>query len=55
MAVKKKAAFTKSNILKMERYKNRRDLLSVLLHDEQRYTFKQVDSLIENFMKGKVK
>ena len=32
-----------------------RDLLSPLLKDGQQYTHDQVQSLIENFMKGKVK
>lgn len=49
--------FSKSHILTFKRYANRRDLLSVLLKDDQRYTMDQVDSLIQNFQtpKGKVK
>ena len=46
--------FTKRNILTFRRYAKRRDLLSVLLKEGQEYTMDQVDSLIEDFMKGKV-
>ena len=51
------ATFSKSHILTFKRYANRRDLLSVLLKDNQRYTMDQVDGLIKNFQtpKGKVK
>ena len=37
-----------------DRYRERRDLLGVLLDKDQRYTFSEVDALIDNFMKGKV-
>lgn len=47
--------FTKRTILTFQRYAKRRDLLSVLLKDGKEYTMEQVDSLIQNFMKGKVK
>ena len=49
--------FSKSHILTFKRYANRRDLLSVLLKDNQRYTMDQVDGLIQKFQtpKGKVK
>ena len=66
MAVKKKApaapaekaaspVFSKQNILTFERYAGRRDLLSVLLEDGKMYTIDQVDDLIGQFMKGKVR
>ena len=35
-------------------YRERRDLLGVLLDKDRRYTFSEVDALIDNFMKGKV-
>lgn len=47
-------AFIKRNILAFQRYAKRRDLLSVLLKDGEEYTMEQVDSLLQNFMKGKV-
>ncbi len=48
--------FSKAHILTFKRYANRRDLLSVLLKDDQRYTLEQVDGLIQRFQtpKGKV-
>ncbi len=48
--------FSKAHILTFKRYANRRDLLSVLLKDDQRYTLDQVDGLIQKFQtpKGKV-
>ena len=59
MAVKRKTeagapAFTGAQILTFDRYRERRDLLGVLLDKDQRYTFSEVDALIDNFMKGKV-
>ena len=41
-------------LLTFDRYRERRDLLGVLLDKDQRYTFSEVDALIDNFMKGKV-
>lgn len=51
------ATFSKAHILTFKRYANRRDLLSVLLKEDQSYTLEQVDGLIQNFQtpKGKVK
>ena len=46
--------FTKINILAFQRYAKRCDLLSVLLKDGEEYTMEQVDSLLQNIMKGKV-
>ena len=51
---KAKITFTKAKILKCKRYKNRVDLLGVLLKENKAYTFEEVDALIEKFMKGKV-
>ena len=47
--------FPKERVLTFKRYANRRDLLSILLKDGQEYTHDQVQNLIDNFMKGKVK
>ena len=65
MATRKKAAtgdehtptvvFPKERVLTFKRYADRRDLLSVLLEDGKEYTFDQIDGLINDFMKGKVK
>ena len=53
--VKQPVVFSNAKILKLTGYAHRRDLLSVLLEDGKEYTKDQVDSLIEDFMKGKVK
>lgn len=64
MATKKKiaegggehpVAFSKEQILKMERYANRKDLLSVILEDGHAFTLERVDKRMEEFLKGKVK
>lgn len=47
--------FTKEQLLAFSRYRERRDLLGVLLEDHKRYTYAEVDTLIEGFMKGKVR
>lgn len=47
--------FSKSQLVKCGKYRNRRDLVDALLDDNKKYTMKQVDTMIENFMKGKVK
>jgi hypothetical protein len=60
MATKKKeiqqeSKFTKEQILGSKKYSNRRDVLVAILSDDKSYTLEQVDSLLDKFMKGKVK
>jgi hypothetical protein len=45
------AAFSKSQILTAKKYIDRRDLLAVLLIDDQPYTLVEVDKLIDEFLK----
>ena len=52
---KQETVFTKEQILASKKYKNRRDVLGAILKDGASYTLEQVDSLLEKFMKGKVK
>ena len=47
--------FTKEQILASNKYSGRKDVLNVLLDEGIQYTLEQVDSIIEKFMKGKVK
>lgn len=47
-------SYTKEQILKSKKYKNRTDLLNTILQDNKEYTIAQVDSEIEKFMKRKV-
>lgn len=46
--------YSKEQILNSKRYSNRRDALGVILADDKMYTKEDVDSLLEQFMKGKV-
>ena len=48
---KKAPEYTKEHILTFRQYAKRRDLLSVLLKDEKRYTKEQVDKILQKFMK----
>lgn len=52
---KSEALFTKNQILSSANYRERRDLLNVLLKDDQQYSLQAVDQEIEKFMKRKVK
>lgn len=52
--VKKVLKYNKKELLESNKYANRKDLLRVLLKDEQVYSFAQVDKEISDFMKGKV-
>lgn len=52
--VKEEVKFTKDSIIRSEKYKNRADILNVLLEEGKEYTLDAVDVLIEKFMKGKV-
>lgn len=50
-----KITFTKEQIISSKKYRDRKDLINVLLKNGQSYSLNEVDDLIENFMKGKVK
>ena len=54
-AEKHESAFTKAQLLSAKRFASRRDLLDALLKENQKYTVKAVEQIIENYMKGKVK
>lgn len=47
--------FSKEQLIKSSKFKHNRDLVSVLLEDEKRYSIDDVEKLIEKYMKGKVK
>jgi len=46
--------FPKEQILSAKRFSNRKDILGELLEDGVEYSFDQVDSLMDEYMKGKV-
>lgn len=48
--------FSKEQLINSKKYSNRQDALGTLLDDGEQYTIKQVDSILDEFMKkGKVK
>ena len=49
------STFTKEQILKSKNYRHKRDLINALLVNGRSYTLKNVDEMIENFLKGAAK
>lgn len=47
-------AFTKAQLTSAQKYRHMKDIVNVVLKDDQTYTFEQVDDLIEKFKKKKV-
>jgi hypothetical protein len=47
--------FTKEALMNSRRFRNERDIVSALLKDDVEYTVSEVDSMITEYMKGKVK
>ena len=45
-------SYTKEQIYKSKRYMNKKDIVTVMLKDNERYTFEEVDVLINQFLKG---
>ncbi len=60
MATKKKiettqeSMFTKEQILASKKYANRKDVCKTVIPEDFHGTLTEVDTLIDNFMKGKV-
>lgn len=51
----KEIKFSKEQILKSKKYENERDVISALLKEDKKYSFSDIDKLINDFMKGKVR
>lgn len=47
--------FTKTQILLARKYRHQKDVVNVVLEDGQLYSLKEVDRLINRFMKKEVK
>ncbi len=47
--------FNKEQILASARYADRRDLVGALLKDSEKYTMAEIDKMISDYLKGKVK
>lgn len=54
-AENKAQAFAKEQIVGAKKYENDIDVINALLKDGESYTLAEVDKIIENFKKGKVK
>jgi hypothetical protein len=47
--------FSKEQILASARYSNNKDLVDAILDEKKKYDLETVDSLVKEYMKGKVK
>ncbi|WP_462425754.1 hypothetical protein [Fusobacterium varium] len=47
--------FTKNSLVNSEKYKSKKILLKVLLEDEKKYSFKEVEKIIDDYLKKGVK
>ena len=54
-AVLDEPVFTKEQLMNSKKYRDRADLIGAVLISGQSYTFKQVDTEIEKFMKKEIK
>lgn len=53
-AEKAEIRFSKEQLLKAKRYREDRDILTVLLSENDFYTFNEVDTIINNFKEREV-
>lgn len=53
--IQEEPKFNKEQILKSKKYRESIDIVGALLRDGEGYTLKQVDSLLDDFMKKEIK
>ena len=53
--VKQVDVYNKEQLISSKKFMNSKDVLSALLEDDKEYSESEVNEIIENFMKGKVK
>ena len=53
--VKQVDVFNKEQLISSKKFMNNKDVLYALLEDNKEYSESEVNEIIENFMKGKVK
>ena len=46
--------YSKEQIIESKKYSNRKDILNVLLKDDEEYSFSRIDEIIEEFMNKEV-
>jgi hypothetical protein len=51
----KENKFSKEQLLESQKYKDERDLINALLKEDKKYSLSDVDKIIDDFMKGKVR
>ncbi|MDO4327004.1 MAG: hypothetical protein Q4E24_13390 [bacterium] len=51
----KRQKYSKQQLLEASKYREKRDLLQVLLIKGQRYSFEDAEKLVSEYMKGQVK
>lgn len=49
------ALFTRDSLLSARRFRDKKDLLSAVLKENQSYTASQAEEIIEKYLKGRVK
>lgn len=47
--------YSKQQIIKSKKFAKYRDLLNAILDDKKQYSVEEIDKMISDFMKGKVK
>lgn len=52
---KKETRFSKAQLIKSERFRERKDMLNAILSDGRKYAISEVEQQIEKYRKGKVK
>lgn len=53
--ITKEKKFAKNSLINSEKYKSKKDLLKVLLKDDGKYSFEEIEKIIEEYLKRKVK
>jgi hypothetical protein len=49
------ARYTKDQLIRSEKYRNQRDLLSALLDGKKVYSVEEAEEIMNQFLKGRVK
>ena len=47
--------YTKESILNSKKYSERKDILSVILKEDEEYTLNDIDDILNKFMIGEIK
>ena len=47
--------FSKEQLVKSKKFSGKQDLLNTILEDDKQYTLDEVVSMVEKYLKGKVK